>query len=149
MGVRMTEEEIDNFLAAGYTGILATVRKDGSPAMVPLWYVIADGSVFVRTLAASAKAKHVKADPRVSFLVESGVAWAELRAVIMHGTAVAEEGPEVIAAVDAAFDAKYADYKMPEKTPDATRRHYAADRVRLRIVPERKTLTWDNSKLLR
>jgi len=145
----MTDEEIETFLAAGYTGILATVRKDGSPAMVPLWYVVADESVFVRTPAASAKAKHVKADPRVSFMVESGVAWAELRAVILHGKAVAEEDPVVIAAVDAAFDLKYADYKMPESTPDATRRHYAAERVRLRIVPERKTLTWDNSKLLR
>jgi len=148
MPVRMTDAEVRAFLEAGHTGILATVRSSGSPALMPMWYVIVDGSVFVRTLARSAKVRHVRTDPRVSFLVESGHAWAELKAVVLYGEAVIETAPEVIARVDEAFAAKYRAFLMPITAGENTRLHYAQPRIHLRVVPSRAGLTWDNSKLL-
>jgi PPOX class probable F420-dependent enzyme len=147
MSVRLTPEEIQAFLEGSHTGILSTLRRDGSPASVPMWFVVHEGDVFVRTLARSRKAGHIRRDPRVSFLVERGLAWAELKAVVLRGTMAAEQDADVIAAVDAAFDAKYADFTMPQATPDATRTHYAAQRVHLRLTVE-KARTWDNAKLL-
>jgi PPOX class probable F420-dependent enzyme len=144
----MSDDEVREFLATGHTGILATLRADGSPAVMPLWYVMIDESVFVRTLARSAKAKHVRADPRVSFIVESGRAWAELKAVVIYGDAVIETAPDVIANVDSAFAAKYRSFRMPTTADDKTRRHYAQQGLYVRIAPKRRVLTWDNSKLL-
>ncbi len=145
----MDDAEVRGFLETGHSGVFATVRADGSPALVPLWYVMVDGSVFVRTLANSAKAKHIRADSRVSFLVESGRAWAELKAVVIYGNAVIETAPEVVATVDDAFAAKYRAFLMPSTATEKTRQHYAQERIHLRIVPTRRSLTWNNSKILR
>ena len=92
---------------------------------------------------------HIAKDPRVSFLVESGRAWADLKAVIVYGTAEVVQATETIAQIDAAFATKYADYGMPSGTPSRTRDHYAVERAHIRIVQTRAALTWDNSKLLR
>jgi PPOX class probable F420-dependent enzyme len=149
MSVRMDDAEVRGFLEAGHTGVFATVRADGSAALVPLWYVMVYGSVFLRTLASSAKAKHIRADSRVSFLVESGRAWAELKAVVIYGNAVIETAPEIMASVDDAFAAKYQAFLMPSTATEKTREHYAQERIHVRIVPTRRALTWDNSKILR
>src|SRR5579862_2744345 len=87
VSVRMDDAEALAFIEAAHTGILATVRADGSPALSPLWFVVLDATVVLRTLAASAKVRHIRRDPRVSFLVESGLAWQELKATIIYGTA--------------------------------------------------------------
>jgi PPOX class probable F420-dependent enzyme len=149
MGVRLSEAETTEFLEASHTGILSTLRADGSPASVPLWFVVLDGSVYFRTLAESAKAKHLRKDPRVAFLVESGEAWKDLKAVVLSGTGEIQEDAAVKERVEAAINAKYADHLMPESVPDATQEHYAVEPVIVKIVPERRTLTWDNSKLTR
>jgi PPOX class probable F420-dependent enzyme len=143
----MDESEISDFLATSHTGILATLRSGGAPAMVPLWFVLLDGSVYVRTLRSSAKAKHVMDDPRVSFLVESGQAWVELKAVVLHGVAELVDAPELTSRIDDALAEKYADFLMPGNAPSRTREHYASSRVYIRIVPTRRAVTWDNSKV--
>ena len=149
VSVRLTEAEALEFVESEHTGILSTLRADGSPASVPLWFVVIDGTVCLRTLRSSAKAKHVRRDPRVSFLVERGQAWAELKAVIIYANAEEIADPAVTTRVDEAFTTKYESFTMPSSTPDRTREHYAADRVRLRLTPTRPPLTWDNAKLLR
>jgi nitroimidazol reductase NimA-like FMN-containing flavoprotein (pyridoxamine 5'-phosphate oxidase superfamily) len=88
----MDESEISEFLKSSHTGVLATLRSDGAPAIVPLWFVVIDGHVCVRTLRASAKAKHLINDPRLSFLVESGKAWAQLKAVVLYGVGELKAG---------------------------------------------------------
>ncbi len=148
MGVLMSTEEARAYLESGHTGILSTIRADGSPALAPLWFVVLDDSVFIRTLARSHKVAHMRRDPRVSFMVESGVAWAELRAIVIHGFARFEEDPGLLARIDAALDRKYADFRMPGSAPSATKGHYAAGKAHVRIEPDGPPLTWDNSKLL-
>jgi PPOX class probable F420-dependent enzyme len=143
----LTDDEASEFLAASHTGILSTLHRDGSPALTPMWFIVHYGDVYVRTLARSRKAEHIRRDPRVSFLVERGMGWAELKAMVLRGTMAAEQDSAVVSAVDAAFDAKYAAFLMPESTPAATRAHYAAERVHLKLtVTQRRT--WDNAKLI-
>jgi len=145
----MDQAEALAFLEASHTGVLATLRADGSPALSPLWFVVVDGAVIVRTLAASAKVRHIRRDPRVSFLVESGLAWQELQATILYGTAEVIGDRDLIARIDEAFAAKYDAFTIPARAPERTREHYAAERVHIRIVPDRRSLTWDNAKLMR
>jgi PPOX class probable F420-dependent enzyme len=147
MGVRLDETEVQDFLGSAHTGILTTLRSDGSPATVPMWFVVLDGEPCVRTLARSPKAGNMRRDRRVCVLVEAGLAWSELKAVVIHGDAVFVEDPAEQAVVDALFDAKYEGYRTPDSVPEATRRHYAAPRVHVRIHPTGRLLTWDNAKL--
>lgn len=148
MTVRLDEAEIASVLAQAHTGILATLRSDGSPAVMPLWFVMLDDGVCLRTPARSAKVGQIRRDPRVSFMVESGAAWAELKAVILYGRAEIVDEAAHAAAVDALWQAKYAGYGIPSGTPARTREHYATDRTYIRIAPTRPALTWDNAKLL-
>jgi PPOX class probable F420-dependent enzyme len=149
MGVEMSDAERAAFLRAGHTGLLSTLREDGSPAAIPMWFVFLDGHVWLRTLARSHKAVHLRRDPRLSFVVETGLSWAELKAVVIQGTAAFEVDDDKRAAVDDAFATKYAEFLMPENVPSATRRHYGADRAYIRIEPGRGSRTWDNSKIRR
>lgn len=147
MGVALSEREAWSLIAGSHTGILTTLRRDGSPLAAAMWFVVLDDAVFVRTLAHSAKAANVRRDPRVSFLVEHGRAWAELRAAHLSGRAEPVGDEALRRRIEAEFDRKYAGYRLPADVPEATRRHYAAEWVHLRLVPTRPLYAWDNAKL--
>jgi PPOX class probable F420-dependent enzyme len=67
----MTKDEYQRFLMeTPRTGKLATVRADGRPHVVPIWFVL-DGDVLVfTTWHTSVKAKNMERDPRVSICVD-------------------------------------------------------------------------------
>jgi PPOX class probable F420-dependent enzyme len=45
--------------------LLTTFRKSGEPVPTPVWFGLADGTVYLRTEAAVGKVKRVRNDPRV------------------------------------------------------------------------------------
>lgn len=70
----MTREEIRGFLGHGtFTGKLATVRKDGTPHVAPVWFVLDENSnddIILTTSHESIKGKCIIRDPRVSISVD-------------------------------------------------------------------------------
>ncbi len=65
-----TGEQRRFLTAVARTGKLATVRKDGRPHVVPVWFDL-DGDIIVFTTGeTSVKARNIKHDPRVSFCVD-------------------------------------------------------------------------------
>ena len=46
---RMTEEEIWSFVTDAHTGILTTLRRDGVPIALPLWFACLDRRIYFRT----------------------------------------------------------------------------------------------------
>jgi PPOX class probable F420-dependent enzyme len=50
----------------------ATVRPDGRPHLVPIWFVIEGERWYVCTQADSVKARNLKANPAVSLALEDG-----------------------------------------------------------------------------
>jgi nitroimidazol reductase NimA-like FMN-containing flavoprotein (pyridoxamine 5'-phosphate oxidase superfamily) len=147
--VRLTPDEAWGVVEASHTGILATLRRDGVPIMLPLWFVVIDRRIYLRTGADSKKARRIRHDPRASFLVEAGERWAELSAVHLTGTVTAlEEGSPLISQVEAAFDAKYAGFRTASsKMSDATRAYYARPRGFFCFRPDERILSWDNARL--
>ena len=129
-------------------GILTTLRRDGRPVALPVWYVVLDHRVYVSTRGKKlVRAGH---DPRASFLVEAGDRWAELRAVHLDCRAtVLDPGSELAGQVREALDTKYGAYRTPATDmPAATRDHYARSLgAVLELVPEGRVLTWDNRHL--
>lgn len=148
VSVRMDRDEAWERIAGAHTGIVTSLRRDGTPIATPMWFCVVDGSVHFRTPAAAKKTARLRRDPRVSFLVEGGERWAQLWAVHLAGRAVEVDDDEVVARVDAALQDKYAAYKTPRSAmADGTRAHYERPFVVLRIDAEDRIISWDNTKL--
>jgi PPOX class probable F420-dependent enzyme len=77
---QMTKSEIKKFLMKDtFTGKLATVKKNGSTHVVPIWFVVEEvnsrnrtkvGNIYFTTGRDSVKAKHIQRDSRVSICVD-------------------------------------------------------------------------------
>jgi nitroimidazol reductase NimA-like FMN-containing flavoprotein (pyridoxamine 5'-phosphate oxidase superfamily) len=148
VGVRLTEEEAWAELAAAHTGILTTLRRDGRPVSLPVWFVALDRHVYVRTPARTHKVGHVEHDPRATFLVERGERWAELCAVMLHADVTLLGAGDERDTVETTLNDKYARFRTEDtKLPDATRAHYAVESAVLKLAPIGRPVTWDNSKL--
>ena len=76
----MSKMEIEKFLTYGtFTAKLATVKKDGSPHVVPIWYVLDDrkdqarkriGDIVFAIYDSSLEALNIECDNRVSICVD-------------------------------------------------------------------------------
>ncbi|HEY1331075.1 MAG TPA: pyridoxamine 5'-phosphate oxidase family protein [Actinomycetota bacterium] len=66
---------------------VATVSGDGSPHVVPLWFVWLEEAVFISCRAGSVVWRNLVQDPRVALEFERGRAWTEQEGVMLRGTA--------------------------------------------------------------
>ena len=148
--IRLNEDETWAVLADAHTGILTTLRRDGVPISLPVWFAAIDRLIYVTTPARTKKVARVRHDSRSSFLVESGLRWAELLGVHMTGRVElvdAEAETELARRVAAETDRKYAAFRTARSAmPKETRAHYAGSEL-IRFTPDARVLTWDNSRL--
>ena len=68
----MTKDEIRNFLLQGtFTGKLGTIKKNGTPHIVPIWFTLDNkNNILFTTGDTSVKAKNIKRDNRVRLCVD-------------------------------------------------------------------------------
>jgi hypothetical protein len=127
MNLRLSTEEAWATIEKAHTGIFTTLRADGWPISLPVWFVAND--------------------PRASFLVESGERWSELLAVHLTGR-VEMIGDELSRdSVRSLLDSKYANFRTATTAmPEATSDHYAST-VYLRFIPDDRILSWDNQRI--
>jgi PPOX class probable F420-dependent enzyme len=85
--IRMTEEELTEFLETNMKVQVATVGPDGQPHLTTLFYVMVDGQMFFWTYGRSQKIQNLRRDPRITCLVEDGVEYFELRGATIFGKA--------------------------------------------------------------
>ena len=96
--VKMTEEELVDFLDANMKVQVATIGPDGQPHLTTLFYVMVDGQMFFWTYGRSQKIQNLRRDPRITCLVEDGEDYFELRGVSVQGKArLVEEYDEILA----------------------------------------------------
>ncbi|MCC6712170.1 MAG: PPOX class F420-dependent oxidoreductase [Candidatus Dadabacteria bacterium] len=89
----MNDAERRKFLLDGTkTGKLATVRKDGSPHVVPVWYDLDGDSLVFTTGAETVKGRNIKREPRVCMAVDDQA--PPYSFVMIEGTAELSEDPE-------------------------------------------------------
>ena len=89
----MSKAEVARFLMQGtFTGKLATVKKDGSPHVVPIWFVVENGkgrgkagNIILTTGDTSVKANNIQHDGKVSICVDDQK--PPFSFVTIHGTA--------------------------------------------------------------
>jgi nitroimidazol reductase NimA-like FMN-containing flavoprotein (pyridoxamine 5'-phosphate oxidase superfamily) len=148
-GVRLSPDEAWAFIEGSHTGIVTTLRRDGFPIALPVWFATLDRHVYLSTPGGSKKVARIRHDSRTSFLVESGEMWAELKAVHLTGRAEIIEHDEVIATrFREAIEVKYAAFRTASSAmPDATRKHYGQPPALIRFTPDDRIVSWDNARL--
>jgi PPOX class probable F420-dependent enzyme len=146
--VRMSDDEAWATLETAHTGILTSLRRDGQPIALPVWFVVLDRRIYVAGPAATAKFARIRNDARVSFLVESGTSWRELIGVHVSGrAALMAPGPRRDRVMDALHE-KYEQFRTPRpEMPAATRARYDTPTATIEVVPDDRILSWDNARL--
>src|SRR3954449_12042857 len=113
--IRMTDEELQDFLAEQKIVSVATIGPQGRPHLVPLWYVVDGGDLRGWTYAKSQKAKNLERDPHSTLQIEDGVDYQELRGVMFECDVEVERDPARVAEFGRAI---YTRYGGGELTPE-------------------------------
>lgn len=144
--IRMTDAEVDALLAEGTKAQVGTLNPDGSVHLVPMSYVVLDGTVNLWTDPASRKVSNLRRDPRITCLVEMGDDFASFRAVQLVGNARLSSGAEESRTVGEALFSR-----SVGPLSDDLRAYVAGltpQRVAVSIEPTR-IVSWDHRKLAR
>jgi nitroimidazol reductase NimA-like FMN-containing flavoprotein (pyridoxamine 5'-phosphate oxidase superfamily) len=149
VSIRLSRAEAWEELANAHTGILTSMKADGTPITLPMWFVALDERIYVSAPARTKKITRLRRNPRCCFLVESGTYWRELKAVLVTGNAHEVTDDETKRRVREALDAKYDRYRTKHSNmPDETRSVYEPPgRVTFELVPDERILTWDNARV--
>jgi PPOX class probable F420-dependent enzyme len=95
-GIQSTAERVD----AARNVWLATVRPDGRPHLVPVWYVVDAGRWYICTAPGSVKARNLSRNPHLALALEDGT-----NPVIVEGEAQpVSPSPAVVDKFKAKYD---------------------------------------------
>ncbi len=143
--IRMSDEEIREFIEEQKSLQVATLNRDGSPHLTTLWFAIVDDDIVFETFTKSQKIKNLKRDSRITVLLEDGTDYAELRGVSISGRAELHKDPAVVHG--------YATQLMARNNPEVPKENLAQAAKRMAakrtvvVVKQQKLVSWDHHKL--
>jgi PPOX class probable F420-dependent enzyme len=138
----MSADELAAFLDERQTASLATVRRDGSVHLTPIWYRREGNRVYFMLAESRLHLRNLRRDPRATLLFEQDprvtAGWeAGARAAMLQGPVEIVDDPEVAEAHRVQLVQRY----MGEgQSGNPGERYYL-----IWLTPER-TLAWDYSK---
>lgn len=144
--MRMSPEEVEVFLDRGRKAYVSTNGPEGWPHVVPLAYLLHDGDVVFWTDGASRKVRNLRADDRLSCLVEEGDRLEEYRAVQLSGRAEIIEDLEASASMGIRLFERYSEGPLAPEA-EAYARTLAAQRVAVHLRADR-VVSWDHRKVM-
>ncbi len=145
--ISMTEDEVADFLEQRRTIVLGTVKPDGQPHLVPMWFVPDGKCVELWTFGKAQKTLNLRRDPRATLMAETGSSYDQLRGVSLECDVEVLEAPEDVERIGTALGRRY-DTWEPADEPAALEavRAQVPKRVGFRFAPTR-TISWDHRKL--
>jgi len=145
--IKLTDTERRELLESERVVVVASLGTRGWPHLMPLWYVLRDGEIWIYTYAKSQKVRNLERDPRATLLVETGHEYADLRGVMVEAEAEINRDEALVFEVAKQLTLRYADgLDSVEGEAAEALRAQARKRVAVRFVP-RRTATWDHRKL--
>jgi len=144
--IRMTGEEALAFLDEQKTVICATNGHDGFPHLMPLWYVVREGTIWAWTYAKAQKTKNLERDPRATLQVEAGEAYEQLRGLMLRTEAVIHRDDDVKRGFVAELTKRYA---PPGVSPEDMQAGFEGQIPKRVAIEFRETgrVSWDHRKL--
>jgi PPOX class probable F420-dependent enzyme len=145
--IQLTAEEQRELLESERIVVVASFGPRGWPHLMPLWYVLRDGEIWIYTYAKSQKVRNLERDPRATLLVETGHEYGELRGVEMEAEAEIHRDLDEVYEVGRELTLRYAEgLSAVEGDAAEVLKAQARKRVAVRFVPKRVT-SWDHRKL--
>lgn len=135
LDLSLAPEEVDRYLHTRRTARVATVRSEGDPHVVPLWFVWHDGTLFLNSTLGNPTVENMLRTGRAAAVVDDGEAYDELRGVVLSGGVERAEDDPRLPAVERSWSEKYLG---GGELPYGRWRN----RVWLRLSPER-VKSWD------
>ena len=130
----MSEAELEGFLAQTFPtplGVVATLRRDGSPHVIPVWFRWDGGAVTIWTTDTRAWVRNLLRDPRVAFSVQTFE--EPYPAVMMRGRATASTADDAATVEEArAISRRY----LPREEVEAYVARWSDLRTIVTILPE-------------
>jgi PPOX class probable F420-dependent enzyme len=142
--IRMTEQEVDEFLLGRHTMSLATINHDDTFHLVAMWYGFLEGCVAIETKTKSQKVRNLRRDPRMTCMVEEGDSYEELRGVELVGTAEIVEAPERMWEMGVNLFERYQGTYTEEMRPYVEAMLHKRVVVKLHVD---RVVSWDHRKL--
>jgi PPOX class probable F420-dependent enzyme len=105
--ITMSDAEIAEFIERSRTATMATNGPTGRPHLVAMWYAVLDGKIWIETKAKSQKVKNLQRDPNLTFMIEDGLTYDQLRGVAIEGKAIISDDEELIWAVGVSVFERY------------------------------------------
>ncbi len=144
--VRMTDEEVAEFLAGALKVQVATIGPHGDPHLTTLFYVLDEGRIVFWTYGRSQKIANLRRDDRITCLVEDGRDYVELRGVSISGRARLVEEYDDVVRIGSRIATRMADGADLGGYGDDLVRQQARKRVGVVVEPE-KVASWDHRKM--
>jgi PPOX class probable F420-dependent enzyme len=143
--VVMSDDEVDGFLTQQRSATVATLGPQGQVHLVGMWYAWFEGHVWLETKAKSQKVVNLRRDPTMSFLVEAGHTYDQLRGVALEGRGVVvDDDPDLLERVCLDVFERYTGFYTEELRPFLEA--MMKNRVVVRLDIDR-TRSWDHRKL--
>ena len=142
--IRMTEQEIDEFLLGRHTMSVATINHDSTVHLVAMWYGFLEGCVAIETKTKSQKVRNLRRDPRMTCMVEDGDRYEDLRGVELVGTAEIVEEPERMWEMGVNLFQRYQGTYTEEMRPFVEAMLHKRVVVKLHVD---RVVSWDHRKL--
>lgn len=142
--VKMTDDEIAEFLQGRRTMSMATINGDGSIHMVAMWYGFLDGEIAIESKAKAQKVLNLRRNPNMTVMVEDGDTYDQLRGVQISGTGEIIDDPERMFELGISVFSRYtAPYTEAMRPAVEAMLH---KRVVVKLHPKR-IASWDHRKL--
>lgn len=139
LDLSLTPEELDRFLADRHTVRVATVDAEGTPHVIPLWFVWVDGAMYLNSTRGNVTVGNMLRSARASAVVDDGETYDTLRGVTITGRVEAAGADPRLPEAERTWSEKYLGGNEPPY------RHWKG-RMWLRVTPER-IASWDFRKI--
>jgi PPOX class probable F420-dependent enzyme len=140
----MSGAEVDAFLVEQRNATVGTLGAQGRIHLVGMWYAWFDGHVWLETKPKSQKVVNLRRDPRMSFLVEAGHTYDQLRGVALEGEGVVLDDADLLERVCLSVFERYQGPYTEDLRPFLEVMMHHRVVVRLDIS---RTRSWDHRKL--
>jgi general stress protein 26 len=147
--IKMSDEELHDFVAEQRIVQVVSFGPNGRPHLMPLWYMPQGLELRGWTYDKSQKARNLERDPRATVGIDDGVAYQELRGVMMECDVELIRDTDRVAEIGLTLFERYGGGTPGgELAPEVAEmvRGQAGKRVGLHFVPTR-IVTWDHRKL--
>lgn len=143
--VTMSDAEFWTFAEEQKSIQFASINRDGTPHLVPLWFGVKDGAFVFETFTKSQKVKNLERDPRVTLLLEDGAQYDKLRGAQIRGVAELCKEEDTVHEISMRVLTRNTP-GVPEDALDKVSRAQAPKKTAIIVRPD-KIMSWDHTKL--